>query len=67
MEQELLKKLEEQEAKIDAIFTSVEKTRKYFRVVMWVTILAIVIPVIGLSFAIPNFINTYTETFNGFL
>ena len=60
MEQDIQKKLEEQDAKLDAIFASVEKTRKYFLVVMWITIALVVLPAIGLIFAIPAFISTYS-------
>ncbi len=67
MEQELQAKLEVQDAKLNAIYTSVEKTRKYFLVVMWVTVIAVVLPLIGLVFAIPKFINTYTTTLEGLL
>jgi len=59
MEQEIKTKLEEQGAKIDAILESVEKTRKYFLTTMWITILVIVIPTIGLIFVIPAFLNSY--------
>ena len=62
MEQEIQKRLDEQQAKLDAIFESVEKTRKYFLVVMWVTIALVVLPAIGLLFAIPAFLNTYTAS-----
>ena len=53
------------EAKIDAIYVSVEKTRKYFLVVMWVTLAMVVLPAVGLIFVIPQFINTYTTTMQG--
>ena len=53
------------EKKIDAIYTSVEKTRKYFFWTGVVTIALIVLPAIGLIFAIPTFISTYTTTLNG--
>jgi len=51
--EEILKKLEEQDKKIDAIFRSVEKTRKYFLAVLIISIVMIVLPLIGLVFAIP--------------
>ena len=53
------------EQKIDAIYISVEKTRKYFFWTMVITVALVVLPAIGLVFAIPNFINTYTTTLNG--
>ena len=64
MEQEIKTKLEEQDAKLDAIYSSVEKTRKYFLVIVWVTIIAVVLPIIGLLFAIPSFLSTYTSIIN---
>lgn len=60
MDQELQKKIDEQGLKIDAIYKSVEKTRKYFLVIIWVTIIMAVLPMIGLLFAIPKFIGIYS-------
>ena len=54
------------EKKIDAIYVSVEKTRKYIFWTVVVTIVIVVLPAIGLVFAIPKFVSTYTETLNGF-
>lgn len=55
------------EAKIDAIYESVEKTRKYFLFVMWSTIAMVVLPLIGLIFAIPTFLDLYTSSLGGVL
>jgi TRAP-type mannitol/chloroaromatic compound transport system permease small subunit len=63
MEQEILKKLEEQEKKIDLIYASVEKTRSYF---LWTLILSVaffVLPLVGLMFAIPFFLNTLSSAY----
>ena len=60
-------RLQQLEEKIDAIYESVEKTRKYFLVVMWVTIALVVLPALGLVFAIPAFINSYTASFEGLI
>ena len=65
MEQELQKKIDEQGIKIDAIYKSVEKTRKYFLIIIWVTVIAVVIPMIGLVFAIPTFMTNYVEPLKG--
>jgi type II secretory pathway component PulF len=59
MEEEILKKLAEQEEKINAIYRSVEKTRKYFLWMLIVTVAMIIIPLIGLIFVIPQFLNIY--------
>ena len=65
MDQEIQKKLEETDAKLNEIYTSVEKTRKYFLIVMWVTIIMVVLPAIGLFFVVPSFLSTYTTTLEG--
>ncbi len=55
---EILKKLAELEAKVDAVYKSAEKTRKYF---MWTLILSVVffvLPLIALIFVIPQFISS---------
>lgn len=61
MDQDLKNKLEEQSIKIDAIYKSVEKTRKYFLIIIWITVIAVVVPMIGLFFAIPSFLSTYSD------
>lgn len=65
MEPELNKKIEELDAKINAIYVSVEKTRKYFLIIIWVTILGIVLPMIGLALALPSFMTSYVDTLGG--
>jgi len=62
MDKELNKKIEEQGLKIDAIYKSVEKTRKYFLMIIWITILGIVLPMIGLAFVLPSFMSNYIDT-----
>ena len=58
MDQELINRLDVMEAKIGQIYTSVEKTRKYFQIVFWVTVAMVILPAIGLIFAIPAFLNS---------
>lgn len=53
------------EAKIDAIYVLVEKTRKYLLWTMIVTLALVVLPALGLVFAIPSFISTYNQTLEG--
>lgn len=65
MEQELLQKLAEQQQKIDQIYVSVEKTRKYFLWTMILTVVTFFLPLIGLLFAIPFFLNTYASALGG--
>ena len=47
-------------AKIDLVYISVEKTRKYFLTTIVITVIAFVLPLLGLVFAIPSFLATYT-------
>ena len=65
MEQDILKKIEEQGVKIDQIYASVEKTRKYFLMILWVTALGVLLPLLGFVFVIPSFLNTYVQSLNG--
>ncbi len=67
MENENIKKFQELEMKIDAIYISVEKTRKYFLWTMIITVALFVLPLIGLLFAIPTFISNYSSTLVGVL
>ncbi len=55
------KRFADLETKINAIYVSVEKTRKYFFWTLVLTIAFFVLPLIGLVFAIPSFINTYAN------
>ena len=65
MEQNIKALLDEQTKKIDAIYVSVEKSRKYFLITMWVTLLAIILPILGLSVMAPSMINTYMNILGG--
>ena len=67
MENEHTKQLAELEKKVDAIYASVEKTRKYFLWTLIITIALFILPLIGLFFAIPAFISSYSSTFGGVL
>ena len=49
------------EEKLEKIWRSVEKTRKYFLWILIITIAMVVIPAIGLVFAVPKFISLYGD------
>ena len=61
MEQEVLEKLKEQDKKLNAIYQSVEKTRRYFLWTLVIAIIMIVLPLIGLVIVIPHFLDIYTS------
>jgi len=63
MDEIILQKLAEQEKKIEAIYVSVEKTRKYFLWTLIVSVGVVVLPLIGLMFAIPFFLSTLSTAY----
>lgn len=67
MDQELLQRVEEQDRKLDAIYASVEKTRKYFLWTMIGSIALFIIPLIALIFVIPWFLSTMSNAYSGLL
>ena len=58
---EIGRRIDALEKKIDAVYVSAEKTRKYFLAVIIVSLIAFVLPLIGLSFAIPSFLSSYGD------
>lgn len=62
---ELAAKLDEIGAKAEKAYQASEKVRKYLFWTGVVTLALIVLPAIGLAFAIPSFISSYTSTLNG--
>lgn len=61
---ELSAKLDEIAAKAEAAYQAAESTRKYLFWTGVVTIALIVLPLIGLVFAIPQFLSSYTTDIN---
>lgn len=61
---ELLAKLDEIGAKADQAYHAAETVRKYLFWTGVITAALIIIPAIGLIFAIPQFLNSYTATLN---
>ncbi len=61
MEEDILKRIEQQEKRLEEIYVSVEKTRKYFLWTMIITVITIVLPLIGLAVVIPMLFSTYTS------
>ena len=47
------------ETKIDAIYISVEKTRRYFMWTLIISTVLFVLPLIGLAIALPAFMTNY--------
>jgi len=60
MDEETREKIQEIDKKLDSIYRSVEKTRKYFQWTMIVTLIVVVLPLVGLLFVIPSFLSLYS-------
>lgn len=63
---DIAQKLEAQAARLEQIYASVEKTRKYFLASLIVTLAIVVLPLIGLMVIIPQFLGTYSATLEEF-
>lgn len=66
MDDDTKNRLDAQDELLNKIYTSTEKTRKYF---MWTLIISLVmffLPLLGLLFVLPGFINTYMASLGGF-
>lgn len=59
MEQELIKKLDSLEQKIDEGTRQITSMRRYFMWTLIISAAVIILPIIGLIIAIPQFLNTY--------
>lgn len=57
MEEDVLKKLSDLEAKVDAVYKSAEKTRKYFLWTIIGSVAMLLLPLVGLIFIIPQFLS----------
>jgi len=67
MDTEVREKIEAQDKKLDAIWDSVEKTRKYFLTMLWITVALFVLPLIALFFILPAFLSSYLGSLEGLL
>lgn len=63
MDQELAKQLASQDEKLERIYQSVEKTRRYFLWTMVATVVTFVLPLVGLIFAVPFFLSTLSSAY----
>lgn len=67
MEPEIKKMINDCEKKLDAIYESTEKTRKYF---LWTLILSLVffiLPLVGIALVVPFFLESITGNLEGFI
>lgn len=63
MDNDILEKFKEQGERLDKIYVSVEKTRKYFLWTLIATVVMFVLPLVALAFVIPWFLNILTSAY----
>ena len=63
MDQELVKKIDELAQKVDDVQKTVAQLRTYFLWAMIISIAVIVLPMIGLVFVVPQFLDTYKNIY----
>ncbi len=61
--EEILKKLTEQEVKIDAMYASVEKLRKYFMWTLIITAVTVILPLLVMIIAVPYLMSTFSSLY----
>lgn len=62
-ENEILKKIDEQDKKLFQIYASVEKMRKYFMWTFIITITTIILPIVAMIFMLPWIMSTFTAAY----
>ncbi|NTW14165.1 MAG: hypothetical protein HGA31_03990 [Candidatus Moranbacteria bacterium] len=63
MDEELRNRLDAQEKRLDVIFVSVEKTRKYFLWTLIATLVTFVLPLIVAIFLVPMAVGPFTSQY----
>ncbi len=61
MDQEISKKIEELSQKIEEVSKSLQQIKNYFKWTFIVTVIVIILPLIGLIFAIPKYLKMVSE------
>jgi hypothetical protein len=67
MNDDVIKRIEKLEEKIDLMYTSVEKTRKYLLTSLIITIVTITLPLVVAAVAVPYIISTFSSLYGGLL
>lgn len=66
MESELKQLIELQQKKIDEIYTTMEKIKKYMQWTLIASVVFFVLPLLAVIFIVPFLISNYTSTLGGF-
>lgn len=65
MDPKLQEQLDEQEIKINEIYTLVKKTERYMRWTFWVTIGVVVLPLVLAAFIVPMVMQSLSSSLSG--
>jgi type IV secretory pathway component VirB8 len=63
----LLAEMRRTQELLTRVYASVEKTRRYFLYTLIITVLAVVVPIIGLVFAVPFYLQNVVSQYQGVL
>lgn len=66
MNEELKNRLDEQDKLLVEMYKSIESARKFFKWTFIITAVAIVLPLIGMLFALPSFLGSMSSGLGGF-
>jgi hypothetical protein len=66
MNEELKNRLDEQDKLLVEMYNSIESARKFFKWTFIITAAAIVLPLIGMMFALPSFLGSMSSGLGGF-
>lgn len=67
MDNQLLERLNAQDQKLEQIYLSTEKTRKYLLIIMGSSLAMIVLPVIFAALILPLVISSYSSALGGLI
>jgi uncharacterized protein involved in cysteine biosynthesis len=65
IEQAILAQAQQNHELLEKVYRSTEKTRKMFVWTLVLTLIAFVLPMLGLMFAVPYFLSTYLPALTG--
>lgn len=65
MEQEILNRLRDIDEKVSAVYSSAEKTRKYFKWTLILTLVFFVLPLVAILFILPSLMTGITDLYSG--
>jgi len=67
MDEQIIQKIEAQAKKLEEIFVSVEKMRKYFLWTLIISSAAIILPLLGLIIILPWFLRVMSSAYQGLI